>query len=116
MRILVAIALLLAAPASVSAADAGAVTRGKALVARTGCWQCHGYQGQGATTGPRLANTELDVAAMTAFIRTTKKMPSYSPKVLSDADIADIHAYFTALPPPASPDSIPLLKGLKPGT
>lgn len=117
MKTLVALVpvLALAIPVAASAADAASVARGRALTATAGCWQCHGYQGQGATTGPRLANTEMDVAAMTAFIRTTKKMPAYSAKVLPDADVADLHAYFTSLPPPASPDSIPALKNLKPG-
>jgi cytochrome c553 len=37
-------------------------------------------------------------------------MPPYTDKVVSDQDLADIHAFLKALRPPAAAATIPLLK------
>jgi mono/diheme cytochrome c family protein len=37
-------------------------------------------------------------------------MPPFTPKVVSDAQLADIYAFLRSLPPPPDPDTIPLLK------
>jgi mono/diheme cytochrome c family protein len=44
---------------------------------------------------------------------TTGEMPAYSNKIISDADLTDVHAYLASRPQPKSPDSIPLLRDLK---
>jgi ubiquinol-cytochrome c reductase cytochrome c subunit len=44
-------------------------------------------------------------------VRTTSRaMPPYREKILSDADLADIHAYLQSIPAPAKPETIPLLR------
>ena len=89
---------------------AGSAEKGKAVYVQHGCWQCHGYAGQGGITGPKLAPNPMELAAMSAFVRNTRgAMPPYQKAILSDADLADIHAYLAAQPKAADPKSIPLL-------
>ena len=77
-----------------------------------GCYQCHGYEGQGSTaTGPRLAPRPLPFAVFSRYIRRpTAQMPLYTEKVLSDADLGHIYAYLQSRPAPKPVDSIPILK------
>ena len=92
------------------AAAAGSAEKGKAAFVKHGCWQCHGFVGQGGVTGPRLAQTQLSAEAMNVFVRNTRGgMPPYQKAILSDADIADIHAYLQSVPKPPDYKSIPLL-------
>lgn len=83
---------------------------GKTLFVKDGCYQCHGYQGQGGAAGARLAPKPIVLIALTAYVRhPTGQMPPYTSKVLSDADLADIHAYLSSIPAPPPAKSIPLL-------
>ena len=107
MKKLVLIAGLLIAPAVLAA---GSPEKGKAAFVKHGCWQCHGYVGQGGVTGPRLAQTALSVEALSAFVRNTRGgMPPYQKAILADADIADIHAYLQSVPKPPDYKSVLLL-------
>jgi ubiquinol-cytochrome c reductase cytochrome c subunit len=68
--------------------------RGRRTFVRVGCYQCHGREAQGASTGPRLGPDPLPLAAFTRAIRTPRNdMPPYSTKILSDAEIADVYAF-----------------------
>jgi len=88
---------------------AASAEKGKAAYVQHGCWQCHGFQGQGGAA-PKLAPDPIPVEAFTAFVRTTDRtMPPYTEAVLSNADLADIHAYLQSIPKPADYKSIPLL-------
>ena len=109
-------ALLILGSTGVNAADAaGSAARGRETYLRTGCWQCHGYVGQGGAGATKLVPEPLPVEAMIAFVRgSTKNMPAYGEKILSDADLTDIHAFLESLPAPKAPDGIPLLRNLKP--
>ena len=93
------------------AALAASAEKGKAAYVKNGCWQCHGFVGQGAgITGPKLAPDPMPLAALTAFLRHTNgRMPPYQEAVLSNEDIADIQAYLQSIPKPADYKSIPLL-------
>src|SRR5665213_226717 len=75
----------------------GDTANGKRLFERDGCYQCHGYVGQGGTAGARLAQTRLPLAAFTAFVRNPPSggMPPFRAKVMSDQELADIYAYIT---------------------
>jgi mono/diheme cytochrome c family protein len=98
-------AVALAQPALAASAE-----KGKAAFIHHGCWQCHGFQGQGASTGAKLAPDPIPLEAFSAFVRTTDRlMPPYSESVLSKEDLADIHAYLQSIPKPPDPKSIPLL-------
>jgi ubiquinol-cytochrome c reductase cytochrome c subunit len=91
-------------------AFAASAEKGKAAYVQHGCWQCHGFQGQGGVTGPKLAPDPIPIEAFTAFVRATDRgMPPYMEAVLSNEDLADIHAYLQSLPKPADYKSIPLL-------
>ena len=76
-----------------------------------GCWSCHGYSGQGSVmTGPRLFPGMTSPEAFRAMIRhPISQMPSYSPKILSDDEIANIREYLASLPQPRSAQGIALL-------
>jgi len=93
-------------------APAGNAQNGKKLFAADGCYQCHGYEAQGATaTGPRLGPRPLAFAAFSKYVRQpTGQMPPYTSKVVTDADLADIYAFLQSLPVPPSVDSIPALR------
>ena len=77
------------------------VERGKQTFMRVGCYQCHGREAQGASSGPRLGPNPLPLAAFARAIRTPRnEMPPYSVKLLSDAELADVHAFVAARPRP----------------
>ena len=100
--------LLLASAAAPALAQS--VEKGKLAYIGNGCWQCHGFVGQGGVTGPKLAPDTKPLAYFAAFVRNTNgPMPPYSEKMLSKDELADIVAYLKSLP--AGPDfkSIPLL-------
>jgi mono/diheme cytochrome c family protein len=105
---LAAIALMsLFGPASALAASA---EHGKIVFMKKGCWECHGTLGQGASTGPRLAPNPIPYQALANFVRTTSRaMPPYREKILSDADLADIYAYLQSIPKASDVKAIPLL-------
>jgi ubiquinol-cytochrome c reductase cytochrome c subunit len=92
------------------AAFAADVAKGKTAYVKNGCWQCHGFVGQGGLAGPKLAPEPIPLPAMNAFLRNTNgAMPPYMEAVLSNEDLADIHAYLQSIPKAADYKSIPLL-------
>ena len=98
------------APAT-PAAPAGNADTGKKLYVSYGCWQCHGYEGQGGAAGPRLAPRPLPLAGFSRYVRRpTNQMPPYTVKVVPDADLEHIHAFLTSRPAAPAASSIPLLK------
>jgi mono/diheme cytochrome c family protein len=101
----------LAAPLAVPlAAAAGSAEKGKAAFVDHGCWQCHGFQGQGGVTGAKLAPNPIPPEAFSAFVRFTNTgMPPYQKAILSDGDLADIYAYLQSIPKAQDYKSIPLL-------
>lgn len=97
------------------AADPARIAAGRALYAKTGCAGCHGLSGQGGIgpmTGPRLgARPDLPLEAFAYLVRNpVTAMPPYSEKVLSDAEVADIHAYLLSAFQPGKIDEIPMLQ------
>jgi len=83
-----------------------AAAHGRKLYIRYGCYQCHGYEGQGGlTSGPRLAP---DPVPLPAFIEICRRpygvMPAYSPNVLSDEKLGKIHAYLLSITSKAGGD------------
>lgn len=85
--------------------------RGRALFVAQGCFQCHGYDGQGSImSGPALTPLRRSQTAFQAYVRAPAGiMPIYSGKILPDADLASIYSYVAALPPPRAASAIPLL-------
>jgi ubiquinol-cytochrome c reductase cytochrome c subunit len=114
-RIRVALAALVAGfVLSNGAALAASVENGKIAYVKNGCWQCHGFLGQGSLVtsgGTVLARSALTFDIFKNFVRNTNRtMPPYREAILSDADLADIYAYMQSIPKPPDPNSIPLLK------
>jgi mono/diheme cytochrome c family protein len=95
---------------SQASALAASAEKGKSAFLKHGCWQCHGYQGQGGVTGPKLAPGPIPFETLSNFVRTTsRQMPPFSKDILSDEDLADIYAYLESVPKAPDPKSIPLL-------
>jgi len=104
---LLALAVLVVSPA---AATAQSAEKGKTAYVKHGCWQCHGFAAQGGIAGPKLAPDPMPLVALTAFLRHTRgAMPPYQEAILSNADLADIHAWLQSLPRGQDYKSIPLL-------
>ena len=94
---------------SAAAADPSA-TSGRTLFMTVGCALCHGTLGQGGGAGPRIAPDPLPFEALAAFVRSSsREMPPYSDKILSDQSLADIYAYLQSVPRPPDVKSVPLL-------
>ena len=93
-----------------SATARGNAENGKKLFNTIGCWQCHGYSGQGGA-GPKIAPDPAPFQGFSAYVRKPAgSMPPYSPKVIPDSDLADIYAFLQSIPKPPDADSVPLLK------
>ena len=104
-----------APPAAAQAAPAappGNAANGRKLFVSFGCYQCHGYEAQGSSaTGPRLGPCPIAFAAFSKYVRhPTNQMPPFTTKVVTDAELADVHAFLRSLPQPPDRDAIPLLK------
>ena len=83
-------------------ATSGDVAAGKHLYVADGCYQCHGYVGQGGSAGPHIARTAIPFEGFIAQLRDpANEMPPYEAAVLSDKQVADIYADLHSLP--ASP-------------
>jgi mono/diheme cytochrome c family protein len=93
------------------AAPVGAAETGRKLYVSYGCWQCHGYEGQGGAAGPRIAPRPLPLDGFSKIVRRPpNQMPAYSQRLVPDAELAAIHAYLASRPAPPSVQSIPLLR------
>ena len=92
---------------SAMAADAA---KGKVAYVKNGCYQCHGFEGQGGQAGAKLAPKPMPEEAFVSFVRTTNRaMPPYSEQILSNDDLADIYAYVASIPAGPDPKTIQLL-------
>jgi mono/diheme cytochrome c family protein len=75
----------------------GDAVRGQELFVKIGCYQCHGYEAQGASTGPKLGPEAMPFPRFVSYVRKpTGEMPPYSTKVTSDAQLADLYAFVTS--------------------
>lgn len=98
------------APAQAAVTLTGNAAHGKQIFSSYGCYQCHGYVGQGGAAGVRIAPPPISMKAVMAYIRQpTGNMPPYTNKVVSDQDVADIYAYLQSIPAPPPVKDIPLL-------
>ena len=110
--LIVVVAIAGSVVAQTPVAPAGNAQNGRKVFASNGCYECHGYEAQGATpTGPRLGPRPLAFAGFSKYVRQpTGQMPPYTTKALPDATLADIYAFLQSLPAPKAADTIPLLK------
>lgn len=84
---------------------------GKKIYVSYGCYQCHGYEGQGGGAGARLApRPPLLFPAFAAYVRLPSgQMPPYTSKIVTDQELADIYAFLLTVPQPPPVSSIPQL-------
>ncbi len=109
---LVLASLVLAAPAIAQhSIPDGNAEAGKRVFLADGCYECHGTAGAGGGySGPRLAPDPLPLTAIKAQLRRPAgRMPAYSDRVLSDAQIVDILAYLRSIPASKPASQIPIL-------
>ena len=101
------LALVAAVPlVAVTLASAAPAPADRELFVRYGCYQCHGYEGQGGD-GLRIAPSPYPFEAFAAKVRKpANEMPAYAPEVLSDADLQALYRYVRAIPEP--PADLPL--------
>jgi|SRR5690348_3243520 mono/diheme cytochrome c family protein len=92
----------------------GNAENGKRLFLRDGCWECHGYAGQGGRDGARIASTVLNAQALIRYVRRPSgSMPAYIDKIISDQELTDVWTYLKTLPGPKPVKDIPLLNEIK---
>jgi ubiquinol-cytochrome c reductase cytochrome c subunit len=98
--------------AKTASAPAANVENGKRLFMKDGCYQCHGREGQGSNmSGPRIAPNPPPLEVILGYVRKpTGEMPPYTAKVISDAELADIHAYLQSRPPAEKDKAEQMLK------
>jgi mono/diheme cytochrome c family protein len=98
------------------AAAAQSAENGKTEFVEHGCWQCHGFEGQGSVAtsgGTVIADTQLPFDAFKTYVRDPSgSMPPFHAEILSDSDLADIYAYLESRPKPEPAKDIPLLNNL----
>lgn len=84
---------------------------GERLYILEGCYQCHGYEGQGSIlSGPSLVPMSLSSEAFRAYVRNpARAMPPYSHETLPEADLALIEEYVRGFPQPRSITDVPAL-------
>jgi ubiquinol-cytochrome c reductase cytochrome c subunit len=89
----------------------GNAANGRKLFVSFGCYQCHGYEAQGGSAGPRLAPRPIPYAQLMKYVRhPTNEMPPFTEKVVKDSELTDIYAFLRAQPAAPDVDKIPLLK------
>ena len=105
---------MLATTALVAQTSAGDAANGKKLFLRDGCYECHGYAGQGGRDGARIAVIGLNPQGLIRYVRApVGQMPAYTDKVISDQELTDIHAYLQTMAKAKPAKDIPLLKQLQ---
>ncbi len=94
-------------------APVGSAERGRIAFVKHGCWQCHGFEGQGSiatSNGKVIAADPLPFEAFASFVRNSNRsMPPYRETVLSNGDLADIYAFLQSIPATRDYKNIPLL-------
>lgn len=98
--------------AGTAQAQTGDAKKGREIYVKVGCWGCHGYEGQGGVTGPKLAPNPMPADALLAYLRNASatRMPPYDAKGLPDGDVVHIQAFLASVPKPGDWKSVPLLK------
>jgi mono/diheme cytochrome c family protein len=111
--ILCACAIVSVAALPAQEATSNAAT-GKEIFLKYTCYGCHGFSGQNGP-GARLVPMRMTQSGFINYVRSprTRQMPSYSTKVLSDAQLGDVYAYIKTLPTSRAAKDIPELNQFK---
>jgi mono/diheme cytochrome c family protein len=104
------ITIVLTASVAFAQTPAGNAENGKKVFEKLMCFACHGHEGQGGNAGPRIGVKPPPLAGFMAYVRRpAQQMPPFTAKVVSDAELTDIHAYLSSRPAPKPLKDIPLL-------
>lgn len=99
MILLVAAASLPAAATAADRSNAGAIQRGGAKYHDYGCVLCHGTVGQSSTFGTPPLDPQMPIEGLRYKLRNKSgMMPVFSEKILTEQDLADIHAFINRFP------------------
>src|SRR5207237_8492842 len=103
---------LVVASSSVYAQDTprGNTVNGKKLFETVGCFECHGWAGQGGGAGPKLIDPPVYPAYIVQLRTPRNIMPPFTTKVLTDQQATDIYAYVSTFAKAPDPRTIPLLQ------
>jgi len=83
---------------------------GRALFVANGCYECHGYVGQGGAA-PRIAPTVYPYEAFAGLVRRpANEMPAYAPQALGDDALRAIYGYLRSIPEPPPLADIAILR------
>jgi mono/diheme cytochrome c family protein len=99
-------------PAKQESTAAANPSNGQRLFVRDGCYECHGYLGQGSTStgGTRLGPPQIPLSAFISYVREpTGQMPPYTAKAISNEDLGEIYNFLKSVPPPPPLKSISIL-------
>src|SRR2546423_1484213 len=100
---------------AISAHAQGDANKGKDTFNKYTCYGCHGFSGQNGP-GMRLVPMKMTQENFTKLVRNPgqpNRMPPYSEKVLSDAQLSDVWAYLKTLPDSPTAKDIKLLQDIK---
>ena len=102
LRLLLSFAGLGVSSGVIAAPPAETDTAGRELYVEYGCWQCHGYVGQGGRPGgPAIAPEPLPFEAFVEVVRRPYGvMPAYSTNVISRSALRQIHHYLQSIEKP----------------
>jgi ubiquinol-cytochrome c reductase cytochrome c subunit len=93
-----------------ASAHAQSANDGRALFVANGCYQCHGFVGQGGAA-PRIAPTAYPYEAFAGLVRRpANEMPAYAPQALGDDALRAIYAYLRSIPEPPPLVDIAILR------
>ncbi len=106
-------ATAISAATLIAQTSTGDAANGKKLFLRDGCYECHGYAGQGGRDGARIAAIGLNAQGLIRYVRAPGgAMPAYTDKVITDQELTDVWAYLQTLPKAKPAKDIPLLNDL----
>jgi mono/diheme cytochrome c family protein len=93
----------------------GDAARGKDYFTKYTCYGCHGFSAQNGPGRNRLNPMTFTLAGFIGAVRApgNTQMPTYSAKVISDQQLADIWTYVKTLPNAPDAKDIPLLQQIK---
>lgn len=75
-----------------------------------GCFQCHGFEGQGGAA-LRIAPSAYPFEAFAQLVRRpSNEMPAYDPRELSDTDLRAIYRYVRSISEPPPLEDLSLLR------
>jgi mono/diheme cytochrome c family protein len=93
----------------------GDAAKGKQYFNSYTCYGCHGFSAQNGPGRNRLNPMKMSQTGFIGLVRNPaiNQMPSYSAKVISDQQLADVWAYLKTLPDAPAAKDIPLLQQIK---